>query len=103
MTASAARDPQTALESLAAALDPGEFITTLVTGPAAAVPDGDQPPRWRGRKHLRWPLVVLVGLGRGKQQTCLSEADVSQEPSGPLRRCGAEPPYVGGGKCGWEQ
>lgn len=32
MTASAARDPQTALESLAAALDPGEFITTLVTG-----------------------------------------------------------------------
>jgi hypothetical protein len=32
VTASAARDPQTALESLAAALGPGEFITTLVTG-----------------------------------------------------------------------
>jgi hypothetical protein len=26
------RDPYTALEALAAALDPGEFVTTLVTG-----------------------------------------------------------------------
>lgn len=32
MTTSAACDPQTALESLAAALDPGEFATALVTG-----------------------------------------------------------------------
>jgi hypothetical protein len=31
MTA-AARDPQTALETLATALDPGEFVTALVTG-----------------------------------------------------------------------
>jgi hypothetical protein len=32
VTTTAARDPQTALETLAAALDPGEFVTALVTG-----------------------------------------------------------------------
>jgi hypothetical protein len=31
-TSTVPRDPQTALASLAAALDPGEFATTLVTG-----------------------------------------------------------------------
>ncbi len=32
MTTSVPHDPQIALESLAVALDPGEFITALVTG-----------------------------------------------------------------------
>jgi hypothetical protein len=61
MTAPTARDPQTALESLAAALDPAEFVTALVTGTSrrpyltvTSRPAGTEQTIYTGQSSYCW-------------------------------------------------